>query len=106
MFFYLGSAPIEENCVQVNPDENYISKMKNECNRYLSLLKKIRPIPEHLKNYVQYKIKEERHDFGIYYEVIILFDEENKEAQNFAFFVEDNIPLYWKEEIDSWGDCT
>lgn len=92
---YLGSAPCDEDCVQADPDTDYVPQMLAECKRYRELLEKKFPIPQHLKNDVYFKLKREEHDFGPYYEVTIKFNEDHEEALSFAFNVENSLPLKW-----------
>jgi hypothetical protein len=99
MFDYLtiGSSPIEEDCVQVNPNVNYIPAMKEECSRFKKLLEEKFPIPENLVGKVYFQIKSFPHDFGTYYEVVVMYDDKNSDAEEFAVNVENNTPLKWND---------
>jgi len=92
-FLVLDSSPCDEDCVQVKSNENYIPAMRQECNRYKELLEK--KFAGHL-NLVQFKIKSFPHDFGTYYEVVVVFDDENEKATNIAYDIESNLPTTWE----------
>ena len=83
--------------MQVSREVPYIIPMKQECKRYEELLKKKFPIPENLIGEVYFKIKRFPHDFGEYFEVCIVYNEDNEPAIEFAFTVDNNLPLTWEE---------
>lgn len=91
-YIELGSAPYDEDCVQVSMG-NYFPKMLAECNRFKDLLIKLFPIPKNLP--VSFGIKNFQHDFGPYCEVIIQYEDLNPRAVDFAYNVESNIPANW-----------
>lgn len=93
-YIELGSAPIEEDCIQVSSSKPYFEEMRDECRRYKELLNKVCPIPKSTKAY--YSIKFFSHDFGGYLEVCIFFDDEDEEACNFAYKLENELPLRWE----------
>ncbi|MFZ2992473.1 MAG: hypothetical protein WA061_02045 [Microgenomates group bacterium] len=97
--FELGCTPCGEDCVQVNPNEDYIPAMRQELNRYKSYLEKLFPISDDLSCY--FKIHWQSHDFGRYGEIAICYDDENEKEIEFALNVEGNLPEYWEEE----GTC-
>lgn len=96
-FLYLGSAPISEDCVQIDQSVNYLPKMIEECYRYADLLRMKFPIPKELIGKVAYSLKKENHEFGTHYEVIINFDDEDDKAMDFAYNVESNLPEKWED---------
>ena len=96
-YLTLGSAPTDEDCVQVSDREPYIEAMTAECRRYKSLLQRLYPIPEGVN--AEYIIKRFSHDFGGYKEVCITFDDEDETASEFAYNVENNLPEVWEDEI-------
>lgn len=92
-YLSLGPAPIGIDPIQVGV-EGYETKAKKECQKYIKLLKKkFSNIPENCS----FVIKNNSHDFGCYYDVNIKFDNEDKEQEKFAFYVERNLPDYWEE---------
>lgn len=94
-FYTLGSAPTEEESVQVSPNVEYIIPMEAECRKYKEMLKK-RFI--HF-NEVNFSIKSFLHDFGKYYEVVVIFDVNSNKANAQACAVEDHLPTTWDDEM-------
>jgi len=92
-YLELGPSPIEEECVQLDPNKDYISDMKAECRRFKALLD--RTFPNYAENHACFAVKRFEHDFGTYYEVVIFYDEDDEESEGFAYEVERNIPLRW-----------
>ena len=91
-YIELGSAPPEEECIQISDKGNYLSAMREECNRYKELLqRKFSDRPQG----VYFAIKKFYHDFGSYLEVVVKFDDENEEQVNYAYHVENNLPGTW-----------
>lgn len=89
---YLGPTPLEEECCQVGQSTS--QEMYQECCRYKEQLKRMFPIPEGV--IAAFHVKKFGHDFGEYYEVILLFDDENERSASFAYeTVEPNLPLNW-----------
>lgn len=92
-YLELGSSPTNENCIQVNPKEDYLPKMKEELKRYKQMLEKRFPFPDNTSA-TYFGIKFFQHDFGSYGEVVIYF----REWDNFVSFIEDNLPETWNDE--------
>lgn len=85
----IGSAPCDEDCVQVTKEGDYHEAMKAECLRFMELIrKKLGPEPPgaHLA------IKSNPHDFGTYYDIVCYFDDEDEEARKYAFRCEGQAP--------------
>jgi hypothetical protein len=94
---YLGSAPWDEDCVQVDPRVDYLPALRAECKRYLELLeKKFTSKPEGCS----FVIKNQIHEFGTYCEVCVLYNDNDEDETNFAFFVEGNSPGKWDDETE------
>jgi len=96
----LGTVPYEEDCVQVNPNKDYLPAMQAEVRRFVKLLEERFPnIPE--EAYFGVK-RESGHDAGTYLEAAIYWNTNCSESQEFAFFVESNIPARWDdvEQLD------
>jgi len=92
-YLELGTAPTDEKCVQVTNKQEYLQPMREECKRYINLLKKLFPNkPEGC----EYKIKSFPHDFGNYLEVVIYYNPEIEEEIEYAFNVENNLPNKWE----------
>ena len=95
-YIVLGSTPSSEICTQVSKTNEYLLEMREECRRYKKMLENRFPIPEGLNTF--FSIKRFDHDFGTYYEVVIVFDDKNETSSRFAFFVEDNLPDSWEDK--------
>ncbi|MEF3304270.1 hypothetical protein PV407_13940 [Paenibacillus sp. GYB003] len=91
-YLELGPAPYEEDCVQVRVNVDYKPAMKEECERFIELLKKINGVPP---EGAYFTIKWNSHDFGPYADVRIVFDDENEAHVEYAYKVENNIPAHW-----------
>ncbi len=90
-YIALGSAPLNEEGVQVRSGTDYAPEMIAECDRFRAMLiKKF----GHLYG-INFKVHKFLHDFGPYYEVIVVFAAEDEEAVDNADFVERNLPEYW-----------
>jgi hypothetical protein len=89
-FLYLGPNPCEEPCADM---EDY-AEMSKEVRRYVQLLK---DCFVNAPDSCYFGIVSERHEFGTYKEAVIYFEHKNKEAMDFALFVESNSPKTWKD---------
>lgn len=91
-YLELGSAPVEEECVQVTQDIKYLEVMREEVKKYKQLLEELfsnRP------DGTRFEIKSFAHDYGRYYEVVFVYDDEIEQHEEYAFRVEDQLPLTW-----------
>jgi len=96
-FLYIGSAPHQEDCAQIGQPD-YEIKGKAECKRFVEQILRYYPLPENGMGYL--KIKANPHDFGIYYEVIAIFDDADELSTDWAYAVE------WDEldVLDNWDE--
>lgn len=91
-FLEIGCSPTEEDCVQVGT-ENYSSLAKEECKRYIDLLRKtFGPEPDGAR----LSIKSFPHDYGSYYEVVCFYDDSKPASIDYAFKIESNSPERWE----------
>ena len=91
-YINIGPTPACEDCTQVG-DENYYSKAKVECKRFVELIRKTlgdEPAGARLG------IKTFPHDFGEYMEVVCYYDDQNEQAINYAFKCESESPSTWE----------
>ena len=90
--FYLGSAPVNEDCAQVGA-ANYDERVKKECAAWKSQIERSYKgkWPEGLR----LVIKTSPHDFGSYYEVCAVCSKDNLEACEVGVWLDDNVPLEW-----------
>lgn len=94
-YIEIGSAPCNEECVSVNPDVDYLPAMRQECLRFMDLIrKKLGPEPEgaHLS------VKSNPHDFGTYLEVVCYYDDQDEEASRYAYGCESEAPKTWDDD--------
>jgi len=89
----IGSSPCDEQCTQVEPTGAYVGPMREECKRFLELVRKVmgkEPDGAYLS------VKGFPHDFGTYYEVVCYFDDEDEEARKYAYRCESEAPSRWE----------
>ena len=91
----IGSAPCDEDCVQVTKEGDYHEAMKTECRRFLELIrKKLGPEPPGTR----LAVKANPHDFGTYYDVVVYFDDEDEQARGYALRCEGWSPRTWADD--------
>lgn len=95
-YIYLGSAPPDEECVQVESSGNYLEPMLKEARRFQKLMEKVHPVPESLKGLVGYSVKWEPHNFGPYVEVVACYDTADGDGQRWALEAEEKVPPTWE----------
>jgi hypothetical protein len=92
-YLTLGPTPCDEECAQVGTAD-YAEKSRIESSAYIAQLRRQFGEPPGLSFF---KVKRFPHEFGSYHEVVIAFDDENEEAVDFAYRVENNLPATWDE---------
>ena len=93
-YMAIGPAPFDEPCVQVSRDVDYLPAMRDECRRFIKLIrKKLGPEPPgaHLG------IKSNPHDFGTYLEVGCYFDDTDEQQTDYAYLCEADAPTTWDD---------
>jgi hypothetical protein len=97
-YLYIDTTPSEETCTQVG-DPDYYGKARAEARRMIAQIDKHYPLPENATmGYTT--IATEHHDFGSYYQIKIIFDDECESSTNWAFAIEgDELGAlrYWDE---------
>ena len=94
-YISIGSAPRNEDCVQVNPQGDYHDAMRAECRRFLDLIQKklgLGPPGAYLA------IESIPHDFGTYYDVVCYFNDEDEQARAYALRCEADAPETWEDD--------
>ena len=95
-YLELGASPANEDCVQVGSD-NYRELALEECRRYKRQL-----IKQFQESYdtglIGFQIKAFPHDFGSYYEVCVLFNEDDEKSCQLAYDVEAQAWPEWRDE--------
>lgn len=96
-YFALGTAPPEEDSVQVRRGHDYMPAMRTQAKRFMAALEKRWPdLPEDCR----FKIVSNPHDFGSYLEVVIAYpDEIGREDLRRVVSIGDAIG-----EIKTWED--
>jgi hypothetical protein len=99
-YLFIDTTPSEEQCSQVG-EEDYHAKARAEAKRMLAQIDKHYPLPnDATMGYTTVAI--ESHDFGAYFQIKIVFDDECEHSINWAFSIEgDELGAlrYWDEEI-------
>lgn len=93
-FVDLGCTPAEEDCEQLGPNYNP-DLARLECQAYIGQLKRQHGEPP---PGATYKITSNPHDFGTYYEVAIRFSDQDAEAAEYAYKVEEDTPGQWDDQ--------
>lgn len=94
------TSPIDEDCVQVDSNADYMPAMKLEADRMLTLLcNKFPDIPGYFT-----KVRHS-HDFGSYIEIRYNYNDNDEEESDSADFVENNFPYTWNDtEVCLWSE--
>jgi hypothetical protein len=91
---FLSPTPIGEDCAQLGAAD-YSTKSSKECRAFINQLKRVFGEPPSGANL---RIKACPHDFGTYKDVVVVFDDTNEAATEYAYKVEANLPEFWDEE--------
>ena len=94
----LGSSPHDEPCAQLGT-VGYSELAREECRVYADQLRRMYEA-EHgraLPDGVTLRTKSNAHDFGVYYEVAVVFNASDEEAMAAAFWFDGNAPAKWDE---------
>jgi len=90
-WLYLGPNPCEEDCVSMHD----YTEHRAEVRKYVEMLKeRFIDAPEGAWFGVK---REDGSDAGTYYEAVVYYLDDDKEASDFAFFVESNCPMTWND---------
>ena len=85
-YMEIGSSPCDEPCVQVTKEGDYHEAMRDECRRFLELIrKKLGEEPPGAR----LAIKSNPHDFGTYLEVVCYYDDKDPTSTEYAYDCED-----------------
>lgn len=95
-FLNISCCPYNETpLVPVRPKEDYVPNMRRECRAFKAQLQRAFNDPPDSARFV---VKSFPHDFGSYMEVCVEFDDDDKEAVEFAYKVESEAPQDWDDE--------
>lgn len=88
----LDATPAAEPCAGNRAPEGV---QKAECRRYKELLEK--RFPDYANHGVSLVIKRNPHEDGDYFEVNAVYRDGNEEAEDYANFMQNNIPETWDD---------
>jgi hypothetical protein len=92
-YLTIGATPAGESCAQVG-NGDYDEASKKECNAFKGMLEaKFVNCPDKAR----FVVKTFPHDFGAYREVCVVFDDEDADSTDYAYFVENHTPEYWDD---------
>jgi hypothetical protein len=94
-YLELSSVPIDEPCAMVG-SADYHRRARLECRVFINQLE--RAFPEAIAAGLYFRIKANGHDFGTYYEVEAVFDNEDENQTEWAYTIEDELPIAWDED--------
>ena len=94
-YLELCSVPINEPCAGVGSDD-YERRARLECRVFIHQLE--RTFPEAMETGLYFRIKSNPHDFGSYYEVQAVFDDEDESQTEWAFVIEGELPEHWDND--------
>ena len=92
----LGSGPWDEDIAQLG-EVDYDIRSVDECRRYVVLLTKTyeKQRGEQLPTGLKLRVKNNSHDFGVYYDVYAEYDSNDEKAAEAAYWLEANSPAKW-----------
>ena len=93
-YMNIGSSPVDEPCAQIGTD-GYYELAQKECKAFVNQLLRVFGKPPQ-ETYL--KVKGFDHDFGRYYEVVVVYDDNHEEGLEYALKLEGNTPEKWDEE--------
>jgi hypothetical protein len=95
-YLMLGPTPYEEPCCQVGKSSSKMMMLETMafCRQLKDLLAK-----QFTEVKVEVKPKREEHEFGSYYQAAVYYEEDDKEAVDQAFWLENNTPENWSDNV-------
>lgn len=93
--FPLGPTPANETCQQLGAPDYDPAIAKKECRIYIDQIKRQCGEPP---LGASFSVTANRHDFGTYYEVEVVYDDTDDTAYKYALHVEHNSPQDWDEQ--------
>ena len=96
-YYCLGPCPANEDAVQINANGTNALDAKKQAQQYAKLLRKL--FPDHEKYGCTIAAHAQNHELGIYYEVVVRFEENATEITwDYAEFIEEFAPETWNDE--------
>jgi hypothetical protein len=97
----IGGSPTEEDCAATGVTEGFDALNRLECAAYtVALQRKYGTAPDG----IAFRVKENIHDFGSYYDVICRYNPEAPEAAEYATKVENGLATW--DEVGMWAPVT
>ncbi len=96
--YQLGAAPIDEECAQLGTP-GYAERALKECNAFRNQLVRMFQAEHNklLPEGCNVRIKPNSHDFGIYYQVEVVWDMFDLAEDYAALWLDANLPEHWDE---------
>lgn len=94
-YLELSSVPVDEPCAMVG-EADYSTRARLECRAYIDQLKREFPNAEAIG--CTFKIRANPHDFGTYYEVAVVYDDNDDDQAATAFEIESSLPMEWDSD--------
>lgn len=95
-YLEIGPTPSDEECEQCGTPGYDPVKAIAECGRFIAA---IRLTCGHEPQGAWLSIRRNEHDFGVYYEVAVKYDDNYPDAIDYAFKVESEAPTTWPEGV-------
>jgi hypothetical protein len=94
-YLELSSVPCDEPCAAVG-ESDYSTRARLECRAFIDQLE--RQFPQAVEAGCYFKTRSNAHDFGTYYEVAVVYDDEDEAQASAAFEIEGNLPMAWDDD--------
>jgi hypothetical protein len=92
MEIHIGPAPWGETCAQAGT-VGYADRARMECEVFRRMLLRLFPVPEGVN--ARLRVKGSDHDFGTYYEVVAVVNDDDQQAMDYAMAVKHGHPERW-----------
>jgi hypothetical protein len=94
-YLSIGPAPYEEKCENCGSANYSPDRGRFECKVFANQLR--RQFPEVEESGARFGIQSNEHDFGVYYEVVVVYTDEDLDQVAVAYNMEEQCPANWDE---------
>jgi len=94
-FLDLDTVPCDEPCAAVGQPD-YSKRARLEARAFVAQLERAFPLA--VDAGVYFRVKSNPHDFGSYLSVQVVFDDEDEAQTEWAYTIEDDLPVAWDED--------
>ena len=94
-YLELSPTPTDEPCAMLGT-EGYSQRARLECRVFIHQLE--RTFPEAIAAGLYFRIKANGHDFGTYYEVQVIYNDEDPIQTDLAYTIEGELPEHWDND--------